>query len=100
MLHRSSPILPLAMPMSASLFCLTILAWLAVTIPREQALDSEIFCGITEKGVEMAKKMQSGTQVADGPSFAAFSTCQATHESLVADFVLLGGIMAKLCDSV
>ncbi|KAK9844620.1 hypothetical protein WJX74_004834 [Apatococcus lobatus] len=33
-----------------------------ITIPREQALDSEIFCGITEKGVEMAKKMRSGTQ--------------------------------------
>lgn len=40
------------------------MANVAVTIPREQALDSEIFCGITEKGVEMAKKMRSGTQVA------------------------------------
>lgn len=40
-----------------------LVACCPVTVPREQALDSEIFLDITERGVEMAKKMRSGTQV-------------------------------------
>lgn len=54
-------------------------ACIAVTVPREQALDSEIFCGITEKGVEMAKKMRSGTQVAACPACAYRSTHHVPH---------------------
>ena len=51
----------------------------AVQRPREQAVDSEVFAHLTDRGVEQVKRLAHGSAVRTAPASRSYtpSTCPA-----------------------